>query len=128
MPQMSFGSLSSNSISYTRNSTSAGEYENFNPIWTFTDNLSKVFVYELWPNRGQREQPGDWSRRPGYVASQPNQSRRRGVQQHVTGAYTGLRRKVRILAFVAQRGFAANTKADDENVSSAPRLRKIVAV
>ena len=42
MPQMSFGSPPSNSMSYTRNSTSAGEYENFNPIWTFTDNLSKV--------------------------------------------------------------------------------------
>ena len=42
MPQMSFGSPPSNSMSYTRNSTSAGAYENFNTIWTFQDNLSKV--------------------------------------------------------------------------------------
>lgn len=42
MPQMSFGSPPSNSMSFTRNSTSAGAYENFNTIWTVTDNLSKV--------------------------------------------------------------------------------------
>ncbi len=42
MPQFQFGSPPSNSMSYTRNSTSAGAYENFNTIWTFTDNLSKV--------------------------------------------------------------------------------------
>ena len=29
-------------MSYTKNSTSAGNYFNENPIWTFTDNLSKV--------------------------------------------------------------------------------------
>ena len=29
-------------MSYTRSGTSAGNYENFKPIWTFTDNLSKV--------------------------------------------------------------------------------------
>ena len=29
-------------MSYTRNGTSAGNYENFNTIWTFQDNLSKV--------------------------------------------------------------------------------------
>ncbi len=29
-------------MSYTKNSTSAGAYENFNTIWAFTDNLSKV--------------------------------------------------------------------------------------
>ena len=29
-------------MSFTKNSTSAGAYENFNTIWAFTDNLSKV--------------------------------------------------------------------------------------
>ncbi|HUI57627.1 MAG TPA: carboxypeptidase-like regulatory domain-containing protein [Bryobacteraceae bacterium] len=29
-------------MSYTKNQTSAGNYYNANPIWTFTDNLSKV--------------------------------------------------------------------------------------
>lgn len=42
MPQFSFGSPPSNSMSYTKNSTSAGAYENFNTIWAYTDNLSKV--------------------------------------------------------------------------------------
>ena len=42
MPQMSFGSPPSNSMTFTRNSTSAGAYENFNTIWTYQDNLSKV--------------------------------------------------------------------------------------
>jgi hypothetical protein len=42
MPQMSFGSPPSNSMSFTRNSTSAGAYENFNTIWTYMDNLSKL--------------------------------------------------------------------------------------
>lgn len=42
LPQFQFGGPPSNSMSYTRNNTSAGNYENFNPIWTFTDNLSKV--------------------------------------------------------------------------------------
>jgi hypothetical protein len=42
MPQMSFGSPPNNSMTFTRNSTSAGAYENFNTIWTIQDNLSKV--------------------------------------------------------------------------------------
>jgi len=42
MPQMSFGTPPTNSMTYTRNSTSAGAYENFNTIWTYMDNLSKV--------------------------------------------------------------------------------------
>lgn len=42
MPQFSYGTPPSNSMSYTKNSTSAGAYENFNTIWAFTDNLSKV--------------------------------------------------------------------------------------
>jgi hypothetical protein len=42
MPQMTFGTPPSNSMTFTRNSTSAGAYENFNTIWTITDNLSKV--------------------------------------------------------------------------------------
>ncbi len=43
MPQFSYGSPPTNSMSYTKNSTSAGAYENFNTIWAFTDNLSKVW-------------------------------------------------------------------------------------
>jgi hypothetical protein len=42
MPQFSYGSPPNNSMSYTKNSTSAGAYENFNTIWAVTDNLSKV--------------------------------------------------------------------------------------
>lgn len=42
LPQFSFGTPPSNSMSYTRSGTTAGNYENFNPIWTYTDNLSKV--------------------------------------------------------------------------------------
>lgn len=43
MPQFSYGSTPTNSMSYTKNSTSAGAYENFNTIWAVTDNLSKVW-------------------------------------------------------------------------------------
>ena len=42
MPQFQYGTPPSNSMSYTKNSTSAGAYENFNTIWAYTDNLSKV--------------------------------------------------------------------------------------
>jgi hypothetical protein len=43
MPQMTFGNPpNANSMSFTRNSTSAGAYENFNTIWTITDNVSKA--------------------------------------------------------------------------------------
>lgn len=44
LPQFQFGTGSPepNAMTYTRNSTSAGNYENFNTIWTVTDNLSKI--------------------------------------------------------------------------------------
>jgi hypothetical protein len=44
LPTFSFGAVGSNNnlMAYARNSTSAGAYENFNPIWTYQDNLSKV--------------------------------------------------------------------------------------
>ena len=42
LPQFSFGSPPSNSMSFTRSGTTAGNYENFNTIWTVQDNLSKV--------------------------------------------------------------------------------------
>ena len=42
MPQFSFGSPPNNSMSFTKNSTSAGAYENFNTIWSFIENFSKV--------------------------------------------------------------------------------------
>jgi hypothetical protein len=43
LPEFSFGSVGGGSaMSFTRVGTSAGNYENFNKIWTITDNLSKV--------------------------------------------------------------------------------------
>jgi hypothetical protein len=43
LPQFQFGTVSGGSaMSFARSGTSAGNYENFNTIWTFTDNLSKV--------------------------------------------------------------------------------------
>lgn len=42
LPEFQFGSPPSNSMTYTRVGTSAGNYENFNPIWTFIDNVSKI--------------------------------------------------------------------------------------
>ena len=42
LPQFQFGSPPSNSMSYTRNHTSAGSEENFNTIWTYSDNISKI--------------------------------------------------------------------------------------
>jgi hypothetical protein len=42
LPQFTFGSPPNNSMSYTRSGTNAGNYENFNTIWTFLDNISKV--------------------------------------------------------------------------------------
>jgi hypothetical protein len=43
LPEFQYGSSSpSQAMAYTKNSTTAGNYFNENPIWTFTDNLSKV--------------------------------------------------------------------------------------
>src|SRR5262249_8669395 len=44
LPQFQFGGLQSgtSSMSFTRNNTSAGNYENFNTIWSYQDNISKV--------------------------------------------------------------------------------------
>src|SRR5450756_3006935 len=43
LPQFQFGTVSGGSaMNFTRSGTTAGNYENFNPIWTFADNLSKV--------------------------------------------------------------------------------------
>jgi hypothetical protein len=42
LPQFQFGTPPSNSMSYTRSGTSAGNYENFNTIWTIQENLSKI--------------------------------------------------------------------------------------
>jgi hypothetical protein len=42
LPQFQFGSPPSNSMSYTRNQTSAGNEENFNSIWTYSDNMTKI--------------------------------------------------------------------------------------
>ena len=44
LPEFQYGgSPEPNAMSYTKNSTSAGNYFNENPIWTYTDNLSKVY-------------------------------------------------------------------------------------
>ncbi|HYW47230.1 MAG TPA: carboxypeptidase-like regulatory domain-containing protein [Bryobacteraceae bacterium] len=63
LPQFQFGSPPSNSMSYTRNQTSAGNEENFNTIWTWTDNLSKVvgghsFKAGVYLERNAKLQPG----------------------------------------------------------------------
>jgi hypothetical protein len=43
LPEFQFGSVGGGSaMNFTRVGTTAGNYENFNTIWTFTDNLSKV--------------------------------------------------------------------------------------
>jgi hypothetical protein len=42
LPQFTYGGTPSNAMSLTRSGTNAGNYENFNTIWTVTDNLSKV--------------------------------------------------------------------------------------
>jgi hypothetical protein len=43
LPEFQYGTSNpSNSMNYTRVGTSAGNYENFNTIWTVQDNLSKV--------------------------------------------------------------------------------------
>ena len=42
MPQFTFGSPPNNSMGFQKNSGSAGAYENFNPIWSFVENFSKV--------------------------------------------------------------------------------------
>ncbi|HEY4089634.1 MAG TPA: carboxypeptidase-like regulatory domain-containing protein, partial [Bryobacteraceae bacterium] len=42
LPTFSFGSPPSNSMAYSRVSNTAGAFENFNPIWTYLDNISKV--------------------------------------------------------------------------------------
>ena len=42
LPTFTFGSPPSNSMSYGRVSNTAGAFENFNPIYTFLDNVSEV--------------------------------------------------------------------------------------
>jgi hypothetical protein len=43
LPQFQFGTVSGGSaMNFTRVGTGAGNYENFNTIWTFQDNISKV--------------------------------------------------------------------------------------
>ena len=44
LPEFQYGTSSPepNAMTYVRNSTSAGNYENFNTIWTVNDNVSKI--------------------------------------------------------------------------------------
>jgi len=63
LPQFQYGSPPSNSMSYTRNQTSAGNEENFNTIWTFTDNVSKIwkthsFKAGVYLEQNAKLQPG----------------------------------------------------------------------
>ncbi len=43
LPTFSFGSAPSNAVSYSRNGSTAGTYQNGNPIWIFQDNVNKVW-------------------------------------------------------------------------------------
>ena len=43
LPTFSFGSAPANAMSYSRNGSTAGTYQNGNPIWTYQDNLSKIW-------------------------------------------------------------------------------------
>jgi len=43
LPTFSFGSAPANAMSYSRNGSTAGTYQNANPIWTYQDNLSKIW-------------------------------------------------------------------------------------
>ena len=42
LPQFQFGGTPANAMSYTKIHTSAGSEENFNTIWSFADNISKI--------------------------------------------------------------------------------------
>jgi len=48
LPTFSFGSAPSNAMSYSRNGSTAGTYQNGNPIWTYQDNLSKVWGHHAF--------------------------------------------------------------------------------
>ena len=71
LPQFQFGTVSGGSaMSYTRSGTSAGNYENFNPIWTFQDNISKVvgkhsFKAGVYVEHNQKISPST----PAYAGS-----------------------------------------------------------
>ena len=63
LPEFQFGGVSGGSaMSFTRVGTSAGNYENFNTIWTFADNLSKVvnrhtFKFGVYVEKNNKIQP-----------------------------------------------------------------------
>ena len=74
MPQMTFGTPPTNSMSFTRNSTSAGAYENFNTIWTFMDNLSKILGRHtvktgIYVEHNQKIQPSGGGYSGNYIFS-----------------------------------------------------------
>ena len=48
LPNFSFGSAPANAMSYSRNGSTAGTYTNGNPIWTYQDNLSKVWGHHAF--------------------------------------------------------------------------------
>src|ERR1017187_326713 len=43
LPTFSFGGAPANAVSYSRSAGTAGAYQNANPIWTYQDNLSKIW-------------------------------------------------------------------------------------
>ncbi len=71
LPQFQFGGVSGgSSMNFTRNGTSAGNYENFNTIWTFTDNISKIigghtFKAGVYIEKNNKIQPSS----PPYAGS-----------------------------------------------------------
>jgi hypothetical protein len=76
LPQFQFGSPPSNSMTYTRVHTSAGSEENFNTIWTFSDNISKVvrshsFKAGIYTERNTKLQPNG-AAYPGSFNFQPD--------------------------------------------------------
>ncbi|MDR3701914.1 MAG: carboxypeptidase-like regulatory domain-containing protein [Candidatus Sulfopaludibacter sp.] len=71
LPQFQFGGVSGgSSMNFTRNGTSAGNYENFNTIWTVTDNISKIvgrhtFKAGVYIEKNNKIQPST----PAYAGS-----------------------------------------------------------
>ena len=62
LPTFSFGSNPVNAVSYSRNGSSAGTYQNANPIWIYQDNVSKIighhaFKAGLYLEHNEKYQP-----------------------------------------------------------------------
>jgi len=94
LPQFQFGSPPSNSMSYTRNQTSAGNEENFNTIWTFSDNISKIvkthsFKVGTYLEQNAKLQPGS-NPYSGSYNFQPDALNSLNTGNGYANAYLGL--------------------------------------